>query len=52
VTARALHTFILENVWTIVGLKALFIIPSILAFLLDFVKYLFHAHRKFHNQDV
>jgi hypothetical protein len=30
-TASALHTFILKNIWTIVGLKVLFRIPSIRA---------------------
>ena len=51
-TASALCTSILENFWTKVGLKTLFIIPSTWANFSIFVEYPCHFHRKFHNRDI
>jgi hypothetical protein len=50
-TASKLHTFILEDFWTKIGLKVLFRVPSISASFAAFVKYLFHFNKKFLNHD-
>jgi hypothetical protein len=50
--ADALCTFILEDLWTKVGLKVLLLINSCCANFVSFDEYPYHFDGKLHNRDI